>query len=950
MSKFSDRKYLPIRFLNLETEGFSFFPRQEIPLHSKINGIIGVNGSGKTTLLNMMRVLIGSKKFDNYQSLQTFFERDEIDEIYIVGRFDNKVNPSYGRRPFEAIGKRQDIVSVICRIKRDTSRREYCVYDGNFDLEHDLQTYIRWIKVEQYAKQMQEVGLTRSLINACSLSQGNTEQIMDLTEEELADYILQICGEQERIDQFNQIKIDLKAQKEQYFHIEMQKQREESTLREIENNLNLCKKIVDQQEQLTRLHFELPISQYANVKNEQAQNESELRKLIQDQQRLKDSIQSHEESLEETGIKLSESQETTSHLSETIRELNVKSSAAAVDLHNHQRIVSELNTFMDTYRSIPLQDLVKLTEDKLHLEEDHKGKLTATATLRSNSRALENKITRMETTHKNDFPTAVIQMRQWLESQNIQYLLIADCIEIQDEFWREAFEAMLGSERFTIVVDPKDMVYVMKTAQENRYPFWVSPFKPAKLKLEKHAILNKVTLTDDRVAGYLQRFDKVMVATHMEEAWSWINKGYSALLNHPSPYYVVANRGGRSIRSKELCCGRHAYEAQLREYKRQYEKLKPLLLMAENEEDNAFEKLSEVTEQIRIQQQRLLLPSKEEELVLANRTLQTLQDALNKVDTLIGQCSEQLLKEIRHQNELSSYSGILKTKLHANRTQLEEKNTVLEDKKSKRSTLDSQIQDIKKLFNDEQKLVVSDTERMKLILSPDQYEENIKSKKSQIEFLRNNLTGGNFRPGEEKATIRLEKSHEKHRILLDQHLEEIKKIKHDLEKLEEKRVEAKKEYQIMVDEVFQKVRKALEEMSKHGDFDASLRAVYLDDERWKVDYRLGFNGKPIKSYRDKSSLSGGQKVIASLLLTFAAIKADGVLSFMILDEPFAHLDEERIALAGQFLSQSDAQIIIGMPYSENIKLMMPWVNMLLNFRPKARGENVAPPITYGEYR
>lgn len=139
-------------------------------------------------------------------------------------------------------------------------------------------------------------------------------------------------------------------------------------------------------------------------------------------------------------------------------------------------------------------------------------------------------------------------------------------------------------------------------------------------------------------------------------------------------------------------------------------------------------------------------------------------------------------------------------------------------------------------------------------------------------------------------------------------------------------------------------------MAARGNFEASLRAVYLEDERWKVDYRLGFNGKPAKSYRDKSALSGGQKVIASLLLTFAAIKADGVLSFMLLDEPFAHLDEERIALAGQFLSNSEAQIIIGMPYSENIKLMMPWMNMLLNFRPKKRNETVAPPITYGKIR
>jgi len=89
--------------------------------------------------------------------------------------------------------------------------------------------------------------------------------------------------------------------------------------------------------------------------------------------------------------------------------------------------------------------------------------------------------------------------------------------------------------------------------------------------------------------------------------------------------------------------------------------------------------------------------------------------------------------------------------------------------------------------------------------------------------------------------------------------------------------------------------------------------------------------KELKSYRIKTGLSGGQKVIASLLLTFAAIRSDGSLSFMILDEPFAHLDQERINVAGDFLRQTGVQFFVAMPYTENVKLFMPWVDMQINF-------------------
>lgn len=68
------RRIAPIRLLSIESEGFSYFPRQEVIFHEKITAGVGENGSGKTTFNNMVRLLFGASKFDNGHSLRTFLK------------------------------------------------------------------------------------------------------------------------------------------------------------------------------------------------------------------------------------------------------------------------------------------------------------------------------------------------------------------------------------------------------------------------------------------------------------------------------------------------------------------------------------------------------------------------------------------------------------------------------------------------------------------------------------------------------------------------------------------------------------------------------------------------------------------------------------------------------------------------------------------------------------
>ncbi len=75
--------------------------------------------------------------------------------------------------------------------------------------------------------------------------------------------------------------------------------------------------------------------------------------------------------------------------------------------------------------------------------------------------------------------------------------------------------------------------------------------------------------------------------------------------------------------------------------------------------------------------------------------------------------------------------------------------------------------------------------------------------------------------------------------------------------------------------------------------------------------RFGFDSKEPLPLGD-SSFSGGQQVVAGLVLLMAMVEGGG-RGFFMLDEPFAHLSIDRIDDVGRFLRASGAQFIITAP-------------------------------------
>jgi chromosome segregation ATPase len=117
----------------------------------------------------------------------------------------------------------------------------------------------------------------------------------------------------------------------------------------------------------------------------------------------------------------------------------------------------------------------------------------------------------------------------------------------------------------------------------------------------------------------------------------------------------------------------------------------------------------------------------------------------------------------------------------------------------------------------------------------------------------------------------------------------------------------------------------------------------VDDDRIldeaAIEVRFGFDGKAPLPLGDPS-FSGGQQVIAGLILLMAMAETDG-RGFFMLDEPFAHLSLDRVDQVGRFLRAARAQFILTAPTTLDRAQLDP-ASLVIVLQKKRPGEPHAP--------
>ena len=106
-----------------------------------------------------------------------------------------------------------------------------------------------------------------------------------------------------------------------------------------------------------------------------------------------------------------------------------------------------------------------------------------------------------------------------------------------------------------------------------------------------------------------------------------------------------------------------------------------------------------------------------------------------------------------------------------------------------------------------------------------------------------------------------------------------------------------------------------------------------------IHVSVGFDGKDPLPLGD-ASFSGGQQVIAGLILLMGMAETDGH-GFFMLDEPFAHLSIDRIDDVGRFLRATRSQFILTAPTTLDRAQLDP-ASLLIVLQKKRPDEAFAP--------
>jgi chromosome segregation ATPase len=211
--------------------------------------------------------------------------------------------------------------------------------------------------------------------------------------------------------------------------------------------------------------------------------------------------------------------------------------------------------------------------------------------------------------------------------------------------------------------------------------------------------------------------------------------------------------------------------------------------------------------------------------------------------------------------------------------------------------------------------------------------------RADLERARRDLEGHGEPPAEE---IRDEARHLEVNVReLEQHVrdraEEARRAQEELEACRSRYLE-------IVTRTLVDYRRRCVEIGARADVEVEMELPSLggDDrglDEAAIHVRLGFDGKEAVSLGDPS-FSGGQQVIAGLVLLMAMAETGGS-GFFMLDEPFAHLSLDRIDQVGRFLRSTRAQFILTAPTTLDRAQLDP-ASQLIVLRKKRSSDPAAP--------
>lgn len=866
------------RFIELTIHNWDLWPPVRVPLERNIVVISGPNGSGKTTLLDAIRQLLNAPRLSSKRRLQHYLRRPEAPAL-IQAVVSNEEGNGTGR-PFRRERITSPEVTLCCMLVPNpggSPEKRFAILPGRPSLEEVTKLLLEsrdWDPPERYERALEHAGVTRSLMHVLAIEQGRANALFDLRPRDLFVQVMEMLGDRAVLDRYRDAR-------KRYDESARELSQQSDALKVRQVDLGRVRREVERLEawerardRVTELEDRLPAAELQTLLRQRREIEVKVPELTT-------KVRNGEAERIRLSRELSESK-IAEETAGTELETALRAEREARDLWGDARgreavavrRVQDLEAKRVEAERLPADDLVELEEKARRAV---KALYDADRQLDEATRVRESIEERVKTLRAGlpVYPTSVRQTLQELEVAGIKAVVLCNTVEITDPNFASAAEAAVGDARFGLVVGKSDEKLALEIARKLRFP---GPIFAGK------------GLDAPGTAGVLSL---------RPGAPPWLGEWMSSVtLSRDGNWNDV--RGTWVTPAEETYLGAVARRTSLAKAEAELEKAVGFADECSMTSTAAKRRMEELTEAVAREKERrrLLdevraLPEAKEEEAAAAEALHALREGLEIAGGAVQVAQDHMATASRARMSAESHLQELDKRLEGERRALTEAHEQLRVIESSETMLRERV-------------------RPPFLARAEGFElEGVDTVKADLARAKQDFGRVGDPP---PAEVRDEERH------LRVNVEELERHVSDrfreAEAARAELAECRKRYLDIVSAALYDYVRRVKDLAKIADVVPEVELPQLVDDDVALDeagiqVRFGFDGKEPLPLGDPS-FSGGQQVIAGLILLMAMAETEGQ-GFFMLDEPFAHLSLDRVDQVGKFLKGTKSQFIITAP-------------------------------------
>ncbi|MEK4006031.1 ATP-binding protein [Paenibacillus sp. FSL H3-0333] len=909
--------------------------------HNKVNAFVGASGSGKTTLMDALRIALGDAKFEYNRAMDHYINKNSNWSVVQVSFWNSEVQG----RPFLALGFTEPVVTVCVRLDRSSGdcKREYYMFDGSFyditNLGQNPKAYLlNKVKYGEYLQKLDTIGLTYSFRKLMLMKPEDVQNVVGMDSNRLFQLIFDIKGQKSIQADHDFTSEKLKEVK----NLELQSFEDLSNAKKMLNEFE-SQKIKFEENETRKINFEkmkllFLKKKYWNNKNEL---ERQQKLMIEEELKLKNletsKVDLNERILSLQNRLLQEKQEELK-IKDTINSayenVRIKESENGSLEHSLKKLSSEI----EHTECIALEDMGLLKEKLVAVEVSLQSVNFNYKTLEKNIKELVNEL---EPLKKGDsaFPRWVIQFKHALEHEKVPYLILADNISIKPDFikWISAIEAYLGRERYRIVTSEEFHLQAKKIQEESEYGARVSNHRSSKQLIKNRkshgnfiALRNAIEVTNEsEIGGYLDYLNDIYLVESVEEGHQLSQEGYKSLTQKG---LLQDQDGGLFLKAREMVCGHFAREKYKKLIEEELESLSIKLISVQNEKIELEQQEKKISERIDDQVRLFKLPQllNENEILIkdlakikielesANKNYQEANELRDGILHLIKELEKELVQKVSEKVALKKEIIDVGGSINGYRGSIGVCKNILS----------KSIVDLQDLDFDDHAISFIDIEIIQdnIFLRDDGTEWNFEELEKTVKIITEDIEDFEKNNKIDQGIIAMV---EPQRRRVDSLNKTYDLAKEDREKWETQlalaEIALKNHVQETMSQYIDEFKSMAELLGAKGEGKFQQEGPsYLN---WKIQMKIGFDGKELVDY-DDPEFSSGQRAAISIMLLLAAVsnqKEGTQNSLMFLDEPTSRVDDARANEIGTILQKSNIQYFITHQVSESLK-SIDWIN------------------------